>query len=116
MSDSDDTIESAYGRLDRAALREAQDSYDTTALLRVVDELDRLLAGARAEEGLRDMILRLHGMAHTIINGAGMSVATEEKSLPELAFEVTAEVQRTITMLKCWLHRIEPLERLTPRN
>lgn len=116
MSDSDDTVETAYGRLDRTALRDAQDTYDTTALLHMVDELDAMLAGARVEDGLRDMLLRLHGMAHTVINGAGMSVSTGEESLPELAFDSMAEVLRIITMLQGWLRRIEPLERLTPRN
>lgn len=79
MSDSDDTVETAYGRLDRAALRQAQHTYDTTILLRMVDDLDAMLAEARAEDGLRDMLLRLHGMAHTVINGAGMTVATGGK-------------------------------------
>ncbi|KDP83349.1 hypothetical protein CF70_025990, partial [Cupriavidus sp. SK-3] len=115
MSNSDDTVETAYGRLDQAALREAQDTYDTTALLHMVDELDDLLASARAEDGLRDMLLRLHGMVHTVINGAGMTVATDEETLPELAFDVTAEVLRTITILQGWIRRLEPLERLTPR-
>lgn len=116
MSDSDDTIETAYGRLDRATLREVQDTYDTTALLRMVDELDALLVGAREEDGLRDMLLRLHGMAHTVINGAGMSVPTDEESLPELAFDISAEVLRIVTLLQGWRRRLEPLEQLTPRN
>lgn len=116
MSDSDDTVETAYGRLDRAALRQAQDTYDTTILLRMVDDLDAMLAEARAEDGLRDMLLRLHGMAHTVINGAGMTVATDEESLPELAFDTLAEVLRIVTMLQGWFRKIEPLEQLTPRN
>jgi hypothetical protein len=115
MSDWDETVETAYGRLDRAALRQAQDTYDTTILLRMVDELDAL-ADACAEDGLRDMLLRLHGMAHTVINGAGMTVATGEETLPELASDATAEVQRIVMMLRGWLRQIEPLERLTPRN
>ncbi|WP_245176331.1 Tn3 family transposase post-transcriptional regulator TnpC [Cupriavidus sp. AcVe19-6a] len=100
MSDSDETVETAYGRLDRAALRQAQDTYDTTLLLRMVDELDAMLAEARAEDGLRDTLLRLHGMAHTVINGAGMTVATGEESLPELAFDTLAEVLRIVMMLQ----------------
>ncbi|EKZ97702.1 hypothetical protein D769_19018 [Cupriavidus sp. HMR-1] len=116
MSDSEDTVETAYGRLDRAALQQAQDTYDTTLLLRMVDDLDAMLAEARAEDGLRDMVLRLHGMAHTVINRARMTVATGEESLPELAFDTQAEVLRIVTMLQDWLRQIEPLEQLTPRN
>ncbi|WP_234819068.1 Tn3 family transposase post-transcriptional regulator TnpC [Cupriavidus metallidurans] len=99
MSDSDDTVETAYGRLDRAALLQAQHTYDTTILLCMVDDLDAMLAEARAEDGLRDMLLRLHGMAHTVINGAGMTVATGEQRLPELAFDTLAEVLKIVTML-----------------
>ncbi|WP_316149748.1 Tn3 family transposase post-transcriptional regulator TnpC [Cupriavidus sp. BIC8F] len=116
MSDSDDTVETAYGRLDRAALVQAQQTYDTTSLLRMVDDLDAMLSEARGEDGLRDMLLRLHGMAHTVINGAGMTVATGEESLPELAFDTLSEVLRIVTMLQGWLRQIEPLEQLTPRN
>lgn len=116
MSEMNDTIETAYGRVDRTALREAQDTYDTAALLRMVDELDALLASARQEDGLRDMLLRLHGMAHTVINGAGMSVPTDEESLPELAFDISTEVLRMVTLLQEWRRRLEPLEQLTPRN
>lgn len=82
MSNSDDTVETAqtaYGRLDRAALLQAQHTYDTTSLLRMVDDLDAMLGEARGEDGLRDMLLRLHGMAHTVINGTGMTVATGEE-------------------------------------
>uniref|UniRef100_UPI003F496893 Tn3 family transposase post-transcriptional regulator TnpC n=1 Tax=Cupriavidus yeoncheonensis TaxID=1462994 RepID=UPI003F496893 len=116
MSDSNETVETAYGRLDRAALRQAQDTYDTTILLRMVDELDGLLADACAEDGLRDMLLRLHGMAHTVINGAGMTVTTGEETLPELASDAMGEMLRIVTLLRGWLRQIEPLERLTPRS
>ena len=116
MSDSDDTVETAYGRLDRAALLQAQHTYDTTSLLRMVDDLDAMLGEARGEDGLRDMLLRLHGMAHTVINGAGMTVATGEESLPELAFDTLSEVLRIVTMLQGWLRQIEPLEQLAPRK
>ncbi|WP_245176306.1 hypothetical protein [Cupriavidus sp. AcVe19-6a] len=74
------------------------------------------MAKARAEVGLRHTLLRLHGMAPTVINGAGMTVATDEESLPELAFDTLAEVLRIVTMLQGWLRQIEPLEQLTPRN
>jgi len=115
MSDSDKTVETAYGRLDQAALRQAQDTYDTTILLRMVDELDALLADACAEDGLRDMLLRLHGMAHTVINCAGMTVGTGEETLPELASDAMGEMLRIASLLRGWLRQIEPLERLTPR-
>ena len=76
MSDSEDTIVTPYGRLDRAALLALESSYDTRTLLTAVEQLDKVLSAAHGQDGLRDMLLRLHGMAHTVINGAGLSVAT----------------------------------------
>ncbi len=116
MSELDATIVTAYGRLDRAALTRAQSSYDTTALLSAVEELDRIVERARGKEGLRYILLRLHGMAHAVINGAGLSVSTSQESLPELAFDATAEIQKTISTLQAWAKLIEPLESLQPRD
>lgn len=116
MSDLDATIVTAYGRLDRAALTRAQSSYDTTALLSAVEELDRIVGRARGQDGLRDILLRLHGMAHAVINGAGLSVSTCQESLPELAFDATAELLQMISTLQGWVKLIEPLESLQPRD
>ncbi|MCT6720957.1 Tn3 family transposase post-transcriptional regulator TnpC [Acidovorax sp. K2F] len=117
MSDLDDvTIVTAYGRLDRAALTRAQSSYDTAALLNAVEELDRIVGHARGQDGLRDILLRLHSMAHAVINGAGLSVSTSQENLPELAFDATAEILQTISALQRWVKLIEPLESLQPRD
>lgn len=105
-----------YGMVDGATLGDLRQTYDTSGLLRMVDELDALVRDLRDEDGLRDMLLRLHGMAHTVINGAGMSVASDGDELPEVAFDTIAELQRTIAILKAWVATLEPLERLTPRN
>jgi hypothetical protein len=116
MSQSHEVIETAYGLLDRGALEQVQETYDTTALLRAVEQLDRMLAGARDADGLRDMLLRLHGMAHTVVNGAGMSVPTGEDTLPELAADIVADMRQMIQQLQEWISRIEPIEDLAPRN
>jgi hypothetical protein len=81
MSKADQSVETAHGRLDRAALEQARDSYDTTALLRTLDEFAELMRQACAQDGLRDMLLRLHAMAHTVINGAEVSVSTDRETL-----------------------------------
>ena len=51
MSDSQPFINTVYGCLDRVALEKLRDSYDTTTLLRVVDELAELLGDVIGEEG-----------------------------------------------------------------
>jgi hypothetical protein len=116
MSDSEDTVVTPYGRLDRAALLELESSYDTRVLLTAVEQLDKVLGAARGQDGLRDMLLRLHGMAHTVINGAGLSVATGGETLPELAFDATAQIRELIMTLQRWVKQIEPLEALQARD
>jgi hypothetical protein len=116
MTDEDATIVTAYGRLDRAALTRAQSNYDTTALLSAVDELDRILARVRGQDGLRDNLLQLHGMAHVVINGAGLSGYSGDETLPALAFDATAEILQIITTLQKWVKLIEPLEGLQARE
>ena len=82
------TIETAYGRLDRAALTQARESYDTAGLLRTVSELDQWIEGVQGEDGLADMLLRLHSMARTVINDAPMDVAAGDETLPDLALDL----------------------------
>ena len=109
MSEAEQTVDTVHGRLDRRAFEQVRDSFDTTTLLRLIDELDALVAQARGEEGLRDQVLRLHAMAHTIINGAGLSAPTDRESLPELALEVTSQLHEAIGALQSWVRRITPL-------
>jgi Tfp pilus assembly PilM family ATPase len=45
-------------------------------------------------------VLRLHGMAHSVINGAGLTVSTDAESLPELAGEIIDEAQRLLQNYK----------------
>ena len=80
MSDPETTALTAYGRLDKAALTRLQSTYDTSKLLRAVEQLDRIVGNARGQDGLRDVLLRLHGMAHVVVNGAGLS-GSDRKSV-----------------------------------
>jgi hypothetical protein len=116
MTEPSSTVVTAYGRLDKVTLEEVQSTYDTSALLRAVDELDGILVAATDHDGLRDMLLRLHSMAHTVINGASMSVTTDRESLPELAADLIAEVQTVISAMQRIIRLVEPLERLEPHH
>lgn len=108
---SQHTVSSPYGLMDRAALQEAQQSFDTNVLLRMVDELDRFTIGAREQDGLRDQLLQLHRLAHTVINGAGLAGASTE-TLPELSADILMEVRETVTTLRSWLEPLEVLQAL----
>lgn len=50
---SEQTVSTPYGVLDRASLLKAQQSFDTRALLQMVEALDRFLVGAREQDGPR---------------------------------------------------------------
>ena len=115
MNTAEKAIDTVHGRLDREALENARDSYDTTSLLRTVDELAELFGKVAGEDGWRDQLLQLHRMAHTIINGAGFTGATGE-TLPELAFEITGQMSDAIDQLQSWIRCIEPLQELGARD
>lgn len=108
---SDQTVSTPYGLMDRAALQEAQQSFDTHVLLRMVDELDRFTIGAREQDGLRDQLLQLHRLAHTVVNGAGLAGSSDE-TLPELATDILMEVSEAVATLRAWLAPLEVLQAL----
>ena len=112
---SEQTTFTPYGILDTEALQEAEQSFDTRVLLRMVEELDRFTIPARQEDGLRDQLLCLHAMAHSVINGARMSAPASE-SLPELAGVVLDEVQESIAVLQRWLEPLQTLQALAARD
>lgn len=114
MSKSRATVETAYGLLDSINLQKVQDGYDTLGLLRSIDELDELVGDARGEDGLRDILLRLHAMAHTLVNGAPMAISAVQDGLAELATEVTMQLHQTVFLLQKWIRCIEPLANLAP--
>lgn len=81
----------------------------------MVEELDAVTIPARQEGGLRDQLLRLHAMAHAVINGARLSAPAGE-SLPELASDVLTEVHEAIDILQRWVRPLEVLQNLAARD
>ena len=116
MNNLENTTPTAYGLMDSGALAELRSTFDTSMLLRMVDELAVAALAAEGEDSLREMVLRLHAMAHTVVNGAGMTVATDGETLPELAESVVDEMRETITRLRRWMAQLEPLLNLEPRH
>jgi hypothetical protein len=88
---SDEIIETEYGKIDKAALENLQDTFDTMDLLKVVDIIDKLRGKNESLYDLRTKVLSLHAMAHTIINDAEISITTDENIL-ELADEIEWEI------------------------
>ena len=109
---SEPTVSTPYGVLDRAALLKAQQSFDTRVLLQMVEALDLFIAGAREQDGLRDQLLELHRVSHSVINGAGLS-GSSDATLPELATDILMELNEMVTMLRGWCTPLEELQALS---
>lgn len=112
---SDQTVSTPYGLLDRTALEEAQRSFDTRVLLTMVEQLDRFLVAIREQDGLRDQLLQLHRISHSVINGAGLAGSSDE-TLPELATDILMEVADLLATLRAWCAPLEALQALEPQE
>lgn len=115
MTDPENTTLTANGQMDSAALHSLRSTFDTSMLLRMVDEFDAAASASKGEDSLREMLLRLHAMAHTVVNGAGMTVTTDCETMSELAETIVDDMRETITRLRRWIDKLEPLLRLEPR-
>jgi hypothetical protein len=79
MISMDELIQTPYGELSAPGLEELRKSFDTRQLLKAVDELDRFCALWKKE--LRADLLRLHAMAHTLINDAPLTSVQGEEGM-----------------------------------
>lgn len=66
-----------YGEVDAAALNRLRENFDNSQLLRLVDQLDACLAELGGVVAVRDELLKLHAMALTLVEGAPLTVPTE---------------------------------------
>jgi rRNA processing protein Krr1/Pno1 len=58
-----------YGPVNATVLAHLQQTLDTHRLFDAVDAIDRLRDRICGAQGMRDELLRLHAMAHVLING-----------------------------------------------
>lgn len=112
MSRPGTSVVTVHGTVDGDQLAELQQTYDTRALLRAVDDIDQLVIALIADGGARETLLRMHGMLNTVLNSAGLTVMTEDETLPELAGELTAELKQAISTLGNILQVVEPVAKL----
>jgi hypothetical protein len=89
-------------------------TFDTTQLLRAVDDLDTVRALLADPDELRADLLRLHGMAHTLINDGPVSITSADETITELAVDIEAELESLSTLFLAIRQRLRPLLALTP--
>lgn len=105
-----------YGEVDAAALDALQSAYDTTRMLDAVGRLDEVRASLYDPEGLREDLLRLHRIAHTLVNGAGLTVGTQDEFFVDQVTDVIDQLDQYVADLLGIRDVLRPLETLRPEG
>jgi len=102
----------AFGPVNAAALECLLESFETQSLLDAVDQVDRLAEWIG--DSFRKDLLRLHGMAHTIINHAPKTISSDKEKIWELAGSLAMELEDMMEDLGVTLDRLHQLAKLAP--
>ncbi len=94
-----DTVDTAYGTVNRQALDELQNSFDTTKLEDVVNTIDRLRGQMHDLDELREKALLLWTMAAVVIND-GPSSISGDGNISDLAIEVEDKLSDVSMLMK----------------
>lgn len=103
-----------YGEVDAAALETLQSGYDTTRLLDAVDRLDDVRTSLYDPEVLREDLLRLHSMAHAVVNGASPPVGSQDDRFVDQVSDVLDQIDHYVAELLSIREVLQPLESLRP--
>jgi len=103
-----------FGGVNALGLQKLRATFDTTHLLHAVDDIDIVRAVLADPDELRDDLLRLHLMTHALINGGAIATASADETIPELAANIEAELERISALLLDIRQRIRPLLTLAP--
>ncbi|CAB3733668.1 hypothetical protein LMG22037_05815 [Paraburkholderia phenoliruptrix] len=103
-----------YGEVDAAALEALESGYDTTRLLDAVSTLDEVRISLYDPEGLRDDLLHLHSIAHTLVNGAGLTIGAQDEPFVDQVSDVIDQIDQYVADLLAIRDVLQPLEALRP--
>lgn len=106
----------AYGPVDAAALRALQATFDTADMLVDVDKLAEAGMQLLDPNGLRADLLRLHGMAHAVINGAPLVTDTMGVSLADSAVDLDAALDDLVRVVMTVRDRVRAIAALSPAD
>lgn len=107
-----DLIQTPYGVVRLGALQALQSSFDTTMLLKTVEDLDEFWVQWKQE--LRDDILRVHAMAHTVINDAPLSHPPGNEPLTQMAGSVAEQLHDCRQVLGSTVALLKQIANLAP--
>ena len=86
----------------------------STARMASICAIDRLRPLFAAEGGIRDELLRLRAMAHTVLNGAPLTYVPSGTDLLEAAFELIDEFESVAQFIEAAQAIVQPLANLVP--
>jgi hypothetical protein len=110
------SIDTAVGRVDATALEELRENFNTHELLELVDALDEWRGRIGDPDGLRADVLRLHAMAHALVNGAPLTTDVENLAIWELADALESELMEIEEGAKRAMKLLRPLLKLAPHE
>ena len=100
-----------YGPVDSAALEELRESFDTRRILDAIDKIDEIRGRI---DDIRDELLKLHSMAHDLINDAGPDGPPPEYPIWELADEISMTIWEWPNYLKVVHDTVDQMVSLMP--
>ena len=110
------SIETVYGRVDGKTLEQLQEEFDTYKLLDLIDEIDALRDRICDPDGMRAELLRLHAMAHTVINDAPLTMGADDMTIWELADELATEFDTFANQARRASSLLDRLAKLMPED
>jgi hypothetical protein len=106
----------SYGTLNSKKLEELQQNFDTTKILAAVDTIDEIRYRMCEPDGMRQDLLDLHAMAHTIINGDSTLNVPRGTCIWEVAQELELEIDEFATKLSEIANLLAKLGELVPND
>jgi hypothetical protein len=106
--------ETDSGTLNSKKLEELQRNFDTTKILEAVDTIDEIRYRICEPDGMRQDLLDLHAMAHSIINGDSTFNPPREPCIWEVAQDLELEIDEFATKLSEIANLLAQLGELVP--
>lgn len=116
MTDSSKNYETVYETVSKKKLDELQQNFDTTQILAAINTIDEIRYRICEPEHMRDELLNLHSMAHTIINGDWTMNAPKGLNIWEIAQDLEMEIGEFATKLDEITNMLCQLGELVPNQ